>query len=369
MAKRDYYEILGVSKNASVDEIKKAYRKLALKHHPDKGGTKEDEAKFREVNEAYQILSDPQKRKQYDQFGHAGSFGAGAGAGGFDWGQYQQGFGFGTEGFNINFEDFGGLGDIFEMFSGGRSRRRDRRGADVEAGISIDFSDAVKGAEKEIVLDKYNVCEKCDGSGAESGSGRKDCGTCNGSGQVRTERRTILGTFAQSSTCETCNGIGKVPEKPCTKCHGAGRIKEKRPVKVKIPAGIDSGQSIRIAGQGEAGPAGTKSGDLYLTVMVKLNPKFHREGSDISSESKISFPDAALGTTVDVETVSGNVKLKVPAGTQSGKVFKLSGKGMPRVNSSGHGDHLVTIIVETPTKLSRKQRQLLEDFKNDKSWF
>lgn len=367
MLKKDYYEILGVSKNASTDEIKKAYRKLAQKYHPHRNGPEASEAKMKELNEAYGILSDPQKRKAYDQFGHAEPFGAGAGAGGFDPRQYQQGF----EGFNINFEDFGGLGDIFEMFGGGggRSRRRAQRGADIEAGFSIDFMDAVKGSEREIVLDKYNVCEKCRGSGAEPGSGKKDCPTCGGSGQVRLERRTIFGTFAQSTMCETCNGTGRVPEKPCTKCHGAGRVREKKSVKIKIPAGIDSGQSIRVAGQGEAGPAGTKPGDLYLTVMVKEDPRFHREGSNILSEAKITFPDAALGTTVDVETVEGNVKLRVPAGTQSGKVFKLSGKGMPRPNSAGRGDHLVTVTVETPSKLSRKQRQLLEDFKNDKSWF
>ena len=366
MAKKDYYEILGVAKSASADEIKKAHRKLALKYHPHRQGPEASEEKMKELNEAYGVLSDPEKRKQYDTFGH-GFSASGGPSGGWDPRQYGQGF----EGFNINMEDFGGLGDIIDALrgGGGRSRRRRQKGADIEVGISIDFMDAVKGAEREIVLDKYNVCEKCKGSGAEPGSGEKDCPTCGGSGQVTSERRTIFGTFAQASICKKCNGAGKVPENPCAKCHGAGRTKDRKSIKVKIPAGIDSGQTIPIAGQGEAGPAGMKPGDLYLTVMVKASPKFHREGSNIFTEVKISFPDAALGTTVEVETVSGNVKLNIPDGTQSGKVFKLSGKGMPRPGSAGHGDHLVTITVETPSKLSRKQHQLLEDFKNDKSWF
>lgn len=364
--KRDYYEILGLSKNATADEIKKAYRKLALKYHPDKGGTKEDEAKFKEVNEAYQILSDPQKKQTYDQFGHAGPQ-MGGGSSGFDWGQYQQGFN--SQGFNVNFEDLGGIGDIFEMFTGGGRSRKPRRGADVEAAISIDFSDVIAGAEKEITLDKYNVCDRCKGDGAEPGSGRKTCPTCGGSGQIRKEQHTMFGTFAQTATCETCGGTGKIPEKPCSKCHGEGRIKEHKSIKVKIPAGIEDGQSIRIEGEGEAGPAGVPPGDLYLHVRVQPDSRFRREGANIFSEIKISFPKAALGTEVDVETVHGVVTLKVPAGTQSGKTFKLSDRGLPQLHSSRKGDHLVTIIVETPTKLSGKQKKLLEEFESDKSWF
>lgn len=365
--KRDYYDVLGVSKGASADEIKKAYRKIAHKHHPDKGGTKEDEAKFKEANEAYQTLSDDQKRKAYDQFGHASSR---MGGGGFDPNMYSNMGGFGNGGFNVNFEDLGGIGDIFEMFTGGGGRsRKPKKGSDIEAATSIDFMDAVRGTEHKLILDKYNVCDKCSGNGAESGSSLKTCPTCSGSGQTRTERHTMFGTFAQMATCESCAGAGKVPEKPCPKCQGAGRIKDRKPLKVRIPVGIDSGQTIRIEGQGEAGPAGIPPGDLYLTIMVKSDSRFKREGANIYSEAKISFPKAALGTTIEVETVEGNITLKIPSGTQSGKTFKLSGRGLPKIHSSHKGDHLVTVIVETPTKLSRKQKELLEQFESDKGWF
>lgn len=359
--RKDYYEILGVSKSATAEEIKKAYRKLALKYHPDKGGGKESEAKFKEINEAYQILSDPQKRQTYDQFGTAGF---GQGGGNYNWNDFSSGFSNG--GFNINLDDLGGLGDIFEMFTGGTRTRRQTKGSDIEAAITIDFNDAVKGVERELVLDKFNICEKCKGAGGE---GQKSCSKCGGQGAVRVERQTPFGTFAQTATCEVCSGTGKTVEKPCEKCHGAGRIKERKSIKIKVPAGIDSGQSIRVTEQGEAGPAGAKPGDLYITVMVRENSKFKREGSNILNEAKISFPQAALGTTIDVETVEGKVKLKIPAGTQSGKMFRLTGRGMNEPNTGKKGDHLVTVIVETPTKLSRKQKKLLEDFEDDKGWF
>lgn len=365
--KRDYYEALGVSKGASQDEIKKAFRKAALKYHPDKGGTKEDEAKFKEINEAYQVLSDVKKRQAYDQFGHAGP--RMGGSGGFDPNSYANMGGFGNGGFNINFDDLGGIGDIFEMFTGGGQPRKPKKGADIEAATSIDFMDAVHGINHEIVLEKYSVCDRCKGNGAEPGSSLKTCPTCSGSGQIRQEQHTPFGTFAQTAICPTCSGVGKVPEKPCTKCHGSGRIKDRTPLKVRIPAGIDSGQTIRIEGQGEAGPAGVPAGDLYLTIMVRPDPRFKRDGSNIYSEAKISFPRAALGTNIEVETVEGKVTLKVPAGTQSGKVFKLSDRGLSHLHSSRKGDHLVTVLVETPTKLSRKQRQLLEEFEEDKTWF
>lgn len=367
MSKKDYYEILGVAKNATGEEIKKAYRKLALKYHPDKGGTKEDEAKFKEINEAYQVLSDSKKRQQYDSFGH-GFSAKGGPSSGWDWGAYQQGFG-GNGGFNINFEDLGGLGDIFEMFGGGGGARRPKKGADIEASIAIDFMEAVKGTEREITLDKYDVCDRCKGSGAEPGAGTKNCPTCHGTGQVQEQRQTMFGTIVQKGICPTCKGSGKVPEKPCTKCKGEGRVRERKPFKVKIPAGIASGQTIRVAGKGEAGTAGIPAGDLFLSVMVREDPKFTRDGQNILSEVNVTFPQAALGTNVEVETVSGKVKLKIPAGTQSGKVFKLSGRGLPYLHSNQKGDHLVSVKVETPTKLSRKQRQLLEEFDNDKSWF
>ncbi len=367
--KKDYYEILGVSKNANKEELKKAYRKLALKYHPDKGGSKEDEVKFKEVNEAYGVLSDEKKRAAYDQFGHAGPRMNG-GAGGFDWGQYTQG-GFGQSGFNVNFEDFGGLGDIFEsMFTGGSHRsRRSPKGADLKTSVSIDFTEAFRGVEKEIILDKYNVCSRCKGSGAEPGSEQKTCPTCGGKGQVTRQTQTMFGNFAQAVVCETCKGSGKVPEKPCHECHGQGRQKERKSVKVKIPAGIDSGQTIRLSGMGEAGPAGVPAGDLYLTILIRPDKRFRREGANIFSEIKVSFPKAALGSETDIETIEGKATLKIPAGTQSGKIFRLSGRGLPYLNSTGKGDHYVTVTVETPTKLSHKQKELLKEFDQDKNWF
>jgi molecular chaperone DnaJ len=363
---RDYYEILGVSKNATQEEIKKAYRKLALKYHPDKGGTKEDETKFREVNKAYETLKDEAKRKNYDQFGEAGAK-MGGGQGGYNWSDFAQG-GYGTGGFNVNFEDLGGIGDIFgEMFGGGRSRRP-KRGADIETQITIDFMEAVSGLEKEIVLDILNQCDKCKGSGAEPGAKIKTCPTCGGSGQIKKAQQTMFGTFAQVTACDDCGGSGKIPEKKCSKCSGAGRIKERKGIKIKIPAGIEDGQTIRLSGKGEAGPIGTPAGDLYLNVRVRQDSKFEREGANIKSTAEISFPDAALGTTVDIETVRGKVKLKIPAGTQSGKIFRLSDKGMPVINSGRQGDHLVKVHVKTPTKMTRKQKKLLEEFESDKGW-
>ncbi len=366
--KRDYYDILGVSKTATDDEIKKAYRKLAMKHHPDRGGGKEAEEKFKEANEAYQVLSDAAKRKQYDQFGH-NPFGNGASAGA---GGYQQYGGFNGGGFNINMDDLGGFGDIFETFfggGGGGRGSRTRKGADIQAEIRISFEEAVFGAEKDFSLLKMNSCDHCKGSGAEPGSGEKTCPTCYGKGQVQTEQHTIFGTFASASVCPECHGKGKVPEKKCTKCHGEGRVKEQVTIKVKIPAGVDNGQTIRVSGKGEAGEYGVPAGDLYLIVRVASDKRFVRNGFNIESETEISFPQAALGTTVEVETLEGKLTLKIPAGTQSGKVFKLSDRGVPHLNGRQRGDHLVTVIVKTPTKLSGKQKKLLEEFDNEKGWF
>jgi molecular chaperone DnaJ len=364
--KKDYYELLGVSKGATKEELKKAYRKLALKYHPDKGGSKEDENKFKEVSEAYSVLSDDQKRQAYDQFGHNGPR-MGGGGGGFNPNDFA---GFGNQGFNVNFEDLGGLGDIFgDLFGGGGRSRGPQRGSDIQAAVSIDFMESVKGVEKEIILDKYSVCDHCKGDGAEPGSGQKTCPTCNGKGKVTQQTQTMFGTFAQTATCSTCNGLGKVPEKECTKCHGAGRIRERKPLKVKIPAGIDSGQTIRIEGAGEAGQPGARPGDLFLSISIRADKRFERQGSDVISEVKISFPKAALGTTVEVETVEGMVTLKIPAGTQSGKIFRLSGRGISHLHSSRKGDQLVTVLVETPTKLSREQKKLLEQFEDEKHWF
>ncbi len=367
--KRDYYEILGVSKNATTDELKKAYRKLALQYHPDKGGGKENEAKFKEINEAYSVLSDPQKRKAYDQFGHSGPFAAGNG--GFNQ-QYQQYGGMGGQNINFDFSDLGGFGDIFETFFGGGGRtatKRKARGADIAAEIRVNFAEAVFGADKDFKILKMNECDRCHGDGAEPGAGTKTCPTCGGKGQVSTQARTIFGTFAQTATCPECHGKGKVPEKKCSKCSGAGRVKEQITLKVKIPAGIDDGQTIKLNGKGEAAEHGGQAGDLYLRINVNPDKRFQRDGYNITSQSEVSFPEAALGTTIDVETIEGKVKLKVPAGTQSGKVFKLSNKGVPGLSGKSRGDHLVTVLVKTPTNLSRKQKKLLEEFKNDKGWF
>lgn len=367
--KKDYYELLGVSRGASQEEIKKAYRKLALKYHPDKGGSKEDEAHFKEINQAYSVLSSPEKRKQYDQFGE-GFSARGGSAGGGSWEDMMRGFGGQGGSYNVNFEDLGGFGDIFEgIFGGGATRsRRPQKGADLETSVQIDFAEVVKGITREIIIDKYSACDRCNGSGAEPNSKINTCGTCGGSGQIRKTRQTMLGAMAQVVTCDTCGGSGKVPEKKCTKCHGEGRIRERASIKVKVPAGIENGQTIRLAGKGEAGAAGVPAGDLYLTILVRPDKRFRREGANVYSETEITFPEAALGTTTEVETVTGKVKLKVPAGTQSGKVFRLTDHGLPYLNRDSKGDHLVTVIVKTPTRLSRKQRKLLEDFENDKGW-
>jgi molecular chaperone DnaJ len=352
--KRDYYEVLGVSKSATADEIKRAYRKLAMQHHPDKHGG--DDAKFKELGEAYEVLKDDQKRAAYDQYGHAGAGGNPFGGG------YAGGQGF--EGFDFN--GMGGFGDIFETFFSGAAGAGGgaRRGRDLEVGIDLTFEEAVFGTTKQINLELQDSCDHCDGKGASPGSSLKTCPTCNGKGQVIRTQQTILGAFQQRSVCSECYGSGEVPEKPCPKCHGKGVMVRTKQIEIKIPAGIDHGNTIRLSGQGEATTGGT-NGDLYVHVRVRSDRRFQREGNDIVSEFAIPMVEAALGTEVPVETVDGKVTLKIPAGTQSGKVFKLSERGVPRVNSRGRGDHLVKVIVETPTKLSSKQKALLEQLRQD----
>ncbi len=365
--KKDYYDVLGVSKNATNDELKKAYRKLALKHHPDKGGGKESEAKFKEINEAYSVLSDSEKRKAYDQFGHSGPYGSGNG--GFNQ-QYQQSGGFNGQNVDFDFSDLGGFGDIFEtFFGGGRGSQQRNRGSDIEASIRIDFREAVFGVEKDFKMLKNNQCSRCKGGGVEPGSGQKTCPTCHGKGQVQSQSRTIFGSFSQNSICPECHGKGNIPEKKCSKCGGNGRIKEQVTVKVKIPAGIDDGQSIRINGQGEAAEHGGTAGDLYLRIKVISDRRFVRVGFDIKNEVEITFPEAALGTKIDIETIDGKVSLKIPPGTQSRKVFRLTNRGVPKLSNKNRGDHLVTINVITPTNLTRKQKKLLEEFSSDNGWF
>ena len=354
MTKRDYYEILGVSKGASPDEIKKAFRRLAVQYHPDKEGGNEE--KFKEINEAYEVLKDQAKRQRYDQFGHAGVGGA---AGGNPFGG---GFG-GYEGQNVNF-DFGDLGDIFGSFFGGGSSARSRqpnRGRDVEIQIEISFEDAVFGTEREVKLDLDDTCEHCKGKTVEPCYELKTCQTCKGSGQVINVMRTIFGNIQQASVCPTCKGLGKLPEKVCSVCHGKGTQRKEQKMTLKIPAGVDDGATIRLRERGEAVANGPK-GDLYVHLRVKAHKKFTREGDLILSEEHLDMVSAALGTEIDIETVDGKIRMKIPAGTQSGTDFKLTGHGVPHLQKTTRGAHIVTIIVDTPTKLSKHQQELLEEF-------
>jgi molecular chaperone DnaJ len=361
MAKRDYYEVLGVGKNASADEIKKAFRKAAIQHHPDKEGG--DETKFKEINEAYEVLKDDKKRQRYDQFGHAG-VGSSAAS---DGNPFAGGFGGFGQGQNVHF-DFGdlGLGDIFESFFGGggqRTGQRQSRGHDVETQVEVTFEQAIFGTEAELNLTLDDTCEHCKGSTVEPGYELKTCDQCKGSGQVVNVMRTVFGNIQQASVCPQCQGRGKIPEKVCSVCHGKGTQRKNQQITLKIPAGIDDGTTIRLREHGEAVANGPK-GDLYVNVRVKPHKKFTREGDLILSEETINMIDAALGTEIKVETVDGPIKMKVPAGTQNGTDFKLSEHGVPHLKSTTRGAHIVTINVETPTKLTKKQQELLEEFKN-----
>lgn len=363
MTKRDYYEILGVGKDASADEIKKAFRRLAVQHHPDKEGG--DEAKFKEINEAYEVLKDQSKRQRYDQFGHAGVGGAAGGGDPFG--------GAGYAGQNVNF-DFGDLGDIFGNFFGGAGQQRGRhqnRGRDVEVQIELSFEDAVFGTERDIKLDMEDTCDHCKGTTVEPGHELKTCQTCKGAGQVVNVMRTIFGNIQQAAVCPTCKGTGKVPEKPCTVCHGKGTKRKEQKMTLKVPAGVDDGATIRLRERGEAIANGPK-GDLYVHLRVKAHKKFTREGDLILSEEHVGMVEAALGIEIDVETVDGKIRMKVPAGTQSGTDFKLSNHGVPHLQKTTRGAHIVTIIVDTPTKISKKQKELLEHFYKEsgkKGWW
>lgn len=361
MSKRDYYEVLGVGKDASTDEIKKAFRRLAVQLHPDKEGG--DETKFKEANEAYEVLKDSAKRQRYDQFGHAGVGGASGG------GNPYEGFGgFGGQGQNVNF-DFGdlGLGDIFGSFFGGgqQGSQRQKRGHDIETTIEIDFEQAVFGTEVDLNLTLDDTCEHCKGTTVEPGHELKTCDQCKGSGQVVRVMRTMFGNIQQATVCDKCRGSGKIPEKVCSACNGKGTERKKQIVTLKVPAGVDDGATIRLREHGEAIANGPK-GDLYVNIRVKPHKKFTREGDIILSDETISMVDAALGTEIEVDTVDGLVKMKVPAGTQSGTDFKLSNHGVPHIRKETRGAHIVTVVVETPTKLSKKQQELLQEFKDNK---
>jgi len=353
---KNYYDILGIDKGANDDEIKKAYRKLAHKHHPDKGGG--DEAKFKEINEAYQVLSDKAKRQQYDQFGRTfdgGGFSSQGGpASGWDFSGFQ---GFGDQGFEFG----GGFEDIFsDIFGGGSRTQRKARGQDIQMDIEISFEEMVRGTEREINLYKRAACDHCRGTGGEPGTGKKTCPTCQGAGQIRKTTRSILGSFSQVSTCPECKGEGAIYEKKCSKCGGDGRLKREQRIKVKIPAGIENGQTISLQGQGEAGERGAQSGDLYVNIRVREHEKFLRKGNDISSTEYIPFTVAVLGGKAEIDTIDGKLILKIPAGTQSGETFRIKGKGVPDISGRGIGNHLVKVVVRVPKKVSRDQRDLLE---------
>lgn len=362
MAKRDYYEVLGISKDASDDEIKKAFRRKAVELHPDKEGG--DEAKFKEVNEAYEVLKDSSKKQRYDQFGHAGVGGNGGG-GGNPFG------GFGGQGQEVHFDfgDLGGLGDIFGSFFGGgggqQRQNRPTRGRDVEMSLELDFEEAIFGVETEVKLNLNDVCDHCKGNMTEPGYELKTCETCKGSGQEVRVAQTVFGNIQQAVTCSKCRGKGKIPEKECTVCKATGVQRTEKNVKIKVPAGIDDGATIRLREYGEATANGNK-GDLYVHIRVKPHKDFTREGDLVLSKVHIDMVDAALGTEIEVETVDGPVKMKVPAGTQNGTDFKLSGHGVPHLKSKSRGAHIVTLNVDTPTKLSKKQQELLKEFKDNK---
>lgn len=355
---KDYYKTLGVNRSASADEIKAAFRKLAHQHHPDKAGG--DSAKFKEALEAYQVLSDADKRKQYDQFGTTfDQNGAqGFGTGGF------RGFDFGN--FTTDFPDLSDiLGEMFGM-GGGRSRgSRRARGRDIEKDIEVAFKEAVFGAEKTVEMYRYDACEHCGGKGAEPGAKMKKCAVCGGSGETQVVQRTMFGQFVTRATCDTCGGAGEEPEKKCKKCSGAGVARELKKLTIKIPAGVDDGGVLNVAGQGETASHGA-AGDLYLRIRVKPDERFERHGNDIVSRAAINFKTATLGGVVIIETVDGPVELKIPAGTQPGSLFRLRGKGVPHERRAVRGDHLVEVTIEIPTKLSRRQKQFLEDFDDEK---
>lgn len=355
-AKRDYYEVLGVAKNATPEEIKKAYRQKARKLHPDVNRDDPQAAdKFKEVSDAYEVLSDAQKRQMYDRFGHDAFDPTRGGAGGFG------GADFG-----------GGFGDIFDLFFGGgfgggtRRRTGPQRGADREVRLDISFEDAVFGVEKEIEISRVENCERCSGSGAEPGSKVKTCPTCNGSGQSRVVQSTPFGRFETVRTCTACRGEGKVVEKPCTNCRGAGKVKKARKIEVRVPAGVDHGSHLRIQGEGEAGSYGGPPGDLYISLAVKPHPVFKRDGYTLISNIEIDFVQAALGADIEMDLLGGaHHTLHIPEGTQPGDVITIKGKGVPHVHGNRQGDLKVVVKVKIPTRLSKRQKELLNEFRQE----
>jgi molecular chaperone DnaJ len=359
----DYYEILGVTKSASQDEIKKAFHKLAHKHHPDKGG---DEKKFKEINEAYQVLSDAQKRQQYDQFGRVFENGQPGGGAGFDPSGFSWAWGNRPQGEEVEF-DFSNLGDIFEeMFAGGQTRRASkkdaRRGKDIQVDIEINLERVLKETSEKITIGKQITCNRCAGSGAEAGTKIKECVSCRGAGQVQQVKKTFLGSYTSLATCPECKGEGTIPEKPCNVCKGEGRIKGTETIDVIIPAGIDSNQVIRIDGKGEAGKRGAKAGNLFVRVFVKPNANFIRKGDDLITQKEISFSEAVLGAEVEIETLEKTkLILSVSAGTESGKILRISGKGIPHYGGYGKGNMYVELRIKTPKKLTKEQKRAIDE--------
>ena len=352
--KRDYYEVLGISKGASEDEIKKAYKKMARKYHPDLNpDNKEAEEKFKEVNEAYEVLSDPDKKARYDQYGHAGvdpNFGAGAG-------------------FDGSF-DFGDLGGIFGNFFGGGfgggGRRTNpnapQRGESIRLSLTISFEEAAFGCEKEITVERMEQCGTCSGSGCAAGTTPEVCPDCHGTGQVQVRRQTPMGVFATSSPCGRCGGKGKIIHQPCPDCRGTGAVRKRKTIKASVPAGIDNGQTISIRGQGHAGKNGGPAGDLLITITVRPHELFRREGTSVLCEAPITFAQAVLGAELEIPTIDGKVKYDLPEGTQSGTTFRLKGKGIPSINGRGRGDQYVTVYIETPRNLNKEQKEALKKF-------
>ena len=349
MAKRDYYDVLGVSRAASEEEIKKAFRKLAMEYHPDRNKNPDAEEKFKEVNEAYQILLDPQKRAQYDRFGHAGVT---AGS---------SGFGRDFEGSDV----FGGFGDIFDSFFGdftGRSQqRRPQRGSDIQYAVTVPFEEAVLGTEREVEVTRTERCHQCRGSGSKPGTSPSTCSTCRGMGQVRRSQRSVFGQFSQVTSCPNCIGKGSVINTPCDNCRGAGTERRNRKIVVKIPAGVEDGMQIRLTGEGDVGTNGSSPGNMYVHLNVKQHALFQREGNDIIYELPLNFVQAALGDEVEVPTLNGGETLRIPPGTQSGATFRIRGKGVPHLNGHRRGDLVIPVKLQIPTALDSRQRKLLEE--------
>lgn len=351
---KDYYAILGLDRNASEEDIKKAFRKLALQYHPDRNpGDKAAEEKFKEINEAYQVLSDPNKKAQYDQFGTTDFNGQGD-FGGFDFG---------------GFHDFGGFGDIFETIFGDgfgnfSSRRANgpQRGADLQYTLNLTFEEAAFGTVKEIEINRNEECKKCNGTGAKPGTRPITCDKCGGTGQIKISRRTGFGNFVSVTTCDKCQGKGTIIREACPDCHGSGMVRKKRKITIKIPAGVDTGNTIPLRNEGEPGLRGGEHGDLYVNINVLPHKLFKRDGFDVICDIPISFPQAALGAEIDVPTLDGLIKYTIPEGTQSGTIFRLKGKGIPKIRGYGRGDEIIRVLVEVPKKLNEKQKELLRQF-------